>query len=57
MNPAQVALAEGSELRSLVIQLQVSKAQLVNSGLSVLCSHFLKLIEGEDHYFATWFID
>lgn len=48
------SLAEGAELRSLLIHMQVSKAQIVNSGQSLLCSHFTKLIEGEgDHYFAN----
>lgn len=47
-------MAEGAELRTLLIQLHVLDAQRVDSGLSLICFHVMKLIEGEgDHYFAN----
>lgn len=45
VDPAQVTLAEGGEPRSLLIQFKVSKARIVDSGLPLLGSHFIKLIE------------
>lgn len=52
--PSLAPLAERSELRSLLIQFQVSEVQRVNSGLSLLCPHFVKLIDWEeDRYFAN----